>query len=368
MAALMTCDSHDLTKVAKIIRESQVDGHSDSSSNVNEAGVTFVATANGIRFAMSGIKGVGTGVVEAIVEEREKRGPFANFYHFFERIDAKRVGKKTIENLVDAGSFDFTGWSRDALRQSIETMYDTAAKEQKEHKSGVMNLFALMGEKTSDRFSKPPVVKIKSSKIDILRKEKVLLGFFLTGHPMDEYKDILKRLSCVPMHRIPEMDHDAVFRAAFIVESVNVRISAKTQRKFAILMISDGMESFELPIWSDLYDEKHHLLLENQLLYAVLQVDKREETTRISCRWLGDLSQVNEEMVQVCDQALDKAKHQATRFNHIKAKAEAAPPKPVKEEKMSKLTLSFDANNTRLGHMLKLKIFSKSIQEKALSK
>jgi DNA polymerase-3 subunit alpha len=355
MAALMTCDSHDLTKVAKIIRESKTMSIHILPPNVNEAGVTFVATAEGIRFAMCGIKGVGTGVVEAIVEEREKRGPFANFYDFFERIDAKRVGKKTIENLVDAGSFDFTGWSRDALRQSIEPMYDTAAKEQKEHRNGVMSLFSLMGEKTSDRFSKPPVVKIKSSKIDILRREKVLLGFFLTGHPMDEYKDILKRLSCVSMHDIPEMDHDAVIRAAFIVESVNVRISAKNQKKFAILMISDGMESFELPIWAELFEEKHHLLLENQLLYAVLQVDKREDNMRLSCRWLGDLTQVNEEMVQACDQALDKAKHQATRFSQMKAKAQSAPPKPVKETKISKLILNFDANNTRLGHILKLK-------------
>lgn len=355
MAALMTCDSHDLTKVAKIIRESKTMNIHILPPNVNEAGVTFVATSEGIRFAMSGIKGVGTGVVEAIVEEREKRGPFANFYEFFERIDAKRVGKKTIENLVDAGSFDFTGWSRDALRQSIEPMYDTAAKEQKEHKNGVMSLFSLMGEKTSDRFAKPPVVKIKSSKIDILRREKVLLGFFLTGHPMDEYKDILKRLSCASMHSIPEMDHDAVFRAAFIVESVNVRISAKTQKKFAILMISDGMESFELPIWAELYEEKHHLLLENQLLYAVLQVDKREENLRISCRWLGDLTQVNEEMVQACDQALDRAKHQAARFSQMKAKAQSAPPKPVKEPKISKLILNLEANNTRLGHILQLK-------------
>ncbi len=354
MASLMTCDSHDLTKVAKIIRECKSMGIPMLPPDVNEAGVTFAATSEGIRFAMSGIKGVGTGVVEAIVEERNKKGPFTGFYNFFERIDTSRVGKKVIESLVDAGSFDFTGWSRDALRQSIDAMYDTAMKEQKEKNCGVMSLFSLMGDKTATHFAKPPVVKLKSSKIDILRREKTLLGFFLTGHPMDEYKDILKRLSCVSLQHASEMAHDAVFRAAFIVESVNVRISAKTQRKFAILMISDGVESFELPVWSELFEEKHHLLLENQLLYAVLQIDKRDETTRLSCRWFDDLTRVTEAMVQACDQALDKAKQQATRFAHSKSKPQT-PAKPVKQEKISKLILNLNANKTRLGHVLNLK-------------
>ena len=70
------------------------------------------------------------------------------------------------------------------------------------------------------------------------------------------------------------MNHDTVFRSAFIVESVQVKIASKSQRKFAILMVSDGIERQELPIWFDLYDEKSHLLHENQMLYAVLQVDK----------------------------------------------------------------------------------------------
>ena len=349
MAALMTCDRDDISKVAKFIREGQAMEIEILPPDVNEAGKEFVATDSGIRFAMSGIKGVGEAVVEAILEEREKNGPFKNFYSFFERIDLRRVGKKAIEYLVDAGSFDYTGWSRDALRLSIEEMYEVASKDQKEKASGVMTLFNLIGEKSEKRFEKPPVVLKPTIKRDMLTKEKELLGFFLTGHPMDSYKGVMQRLSCIPLDKVEELEHNAVFRTAFIVESIQVRISQKKQQKFAILRISDGMESYELPIWSDLYEQKSELLDENRLLYAVLQVDKKEETLRLNCRWFDDLTQVNEQMIEACDSAFDGAKLRIQRAEQMQQKR-----KPV-EEVETMITLKIDAQKTRLSQILKLK-------------
>src|SRR3984957_468214 len=314
MAALMTCDRDDVSKVAKFIRECQAMDIEILPPDINEVSKEFVAKEKGIRFAMSGIKGVGEGVVEVMLEERKKQGPFLNFYNFFKRIDLSRVGKKAIECLVEAGSFDYTGWSRDALKLGIEEMYEVALKDQKEAAAGVRTFFSLMGDESEKRFARPPKTLQLTSKSDVLKKEKELLGFFLTGHPMDAYRPILKRLSCIPLCELENLDHNSVVRAAFIVETVQTRISQKTQKKFAILNISDGMETYELPIWADLFEEKNSLLEENQLLYAVLQVDRREEMLRISCRWLADLTQVNEEVIAACDKAYDRAKLQSTRF------------------------------------------------------
>ncbi len=372
MAALMTCDRDDLSKVAKFIRECQSMNIPMLPPDVNEAGDAFQATKQGIRFAMTGIKGVGTGVVEAIIQERQKGGSFKDFYEFFKRIDTKKVGKKVIESLVEAGSFDFTGWSRDALVMSIDPIYESVSKEQKEQSLGILSLFSKMDDSMASKFSKAPDIKHKTPRQEVLRKEKALLGFFLTGHPMDEFKDILQRLSCVPLRRLDQLDHDAVFRSAFIVESLQVRISAKSQKKFAILTISDGIERQELPIWPDLYEEKSHLLQENQLLYAVLQVEKKEEDIRLSCRWLDDLTKANEEMIDTCDKAYDKAKHQIARFAQNKnamAKQSAdktknaKPAQPTKEKEvpiMKIVTIRLDADSARLSHVMKLK---KLIQE-----
>lgn len=361
MAALMTCDIADLSKVAKFIGECQSMGIAILPPDVNQAAESFVATPEGIRFAMMGIKGIGSGAVEAIIQERQKNGAFTSFYQFFKRVDMNRVGKKVIEHLVDAGSFDFTEWSRDALRQSIDPIYDTAVKDQKEAAMGVMSLFSLMGDTSEERFKKPPHIRHKRSKLELLLREKELLGFFLTGHPMDEYRDILQRLSCASLAQVEAMDHDTVFRSALIVESVQVRISAKTQKKFAILIVSDGIDRYELPVWSDLFDEKCHLLNDNQLLYAVLQVDKKDGETKLSCRWLDDLTRADEAMIEACDRAFDRAKHQAVRF----AKAKAAPSPKKEEQKMGNptkakpvtnvLLVKMNADTTRLSHILQLK-------------
>ncbi|HRD55014.1 MAG TPA: DNA polymerase III subunit alpha [Parachlamydiaceae bacterium] len=364
MAALMTCDFDDLTKVAKFIGECQAMNIAVLPPDINEAKEVFIATKAGIRFAMAGIKGVGRGVVDAIVQERKKRGAFSSLYDFLKRIDTNKVHKKTIENLVDAGCFDFTGWSRDALKMSVDPMFEAASKDKKESEIGIMSLFSLMGESNEERFKKEPKIAVKRKPLELLLKEKELLGFFLTGHPMDAYRDVLKRLSCVPFTNLEMMDHDQIFRAVFIVESVETKVSSKTEKKFAILQVSDGIERRELPIWSELFEEKGHLLKENQLIYAVLQVDKKEESLRIGCKWLDDLTVVNEAMVEACDLAFDKAKMQAARFAKLKStnpeaqKSKTEAKSVAKNEEIKKnqmLSVKFNMDKMRLSHILQMK-------------
>lgn len=362
MAALMTCDSDDITKLGKFIREAQSMGMQMLSPDVNEAEANFMATPQGIRFAMNGIKGVGEGVVETIIAERKKKGPFKSLYDFIKRVDPKKVGKKAIEQLVDAGAFDFTGWTRDQLRMSVEPMVNVAAKEHLDNSRGVITFFAMMGDDTEKRFAEPPkVVGAGTSKLEILLKEKQLLGFYLTGHPLDQYRDILQRLSSVPLHFVHTASHDTIFRSAFILETVEVRFSNKSQKKFAITTISDGIDTFELPIWPEMFEQKGEILRENQLVYAVLQVDTSHEDPRLSCKWIDDLTRADEAMILACDEAFDKAKMQAARYSAIKEKGKAAEKKneakatPVKEEVKKVIHLSLNAESTRHSNILLLK-------------
>ena len=250
---------------------------------------------------------------------------------------------------------------RDALKQSIDAMYDTAVKEQSERSMGILSLFGFMGMTNDSQFEKPPKVLKPSPPYQVLLKEKELLGFFLTGHPMDAYKSILKRLSCVALRHLDTMDDGAVFRTAFLVEAVKVRLSAKSQRKFAILSISDGIAGAELPIWADLYEEKKALIAENQMLYAVLVVEKKDQETRLSCRFLDDLTKADETMIEACDIAFDKAKHMVAKsaaLRDMPAKKTAA----IKEEEvkpMKTVCIKIDADQLKISHLLQIKkIFS----------
>ena len=352
MAALMTCDRDDTTKVAKFIREACSMQIEVLPPDINQAASEFVATNDGIRFAMSGIKGVGQAVVDMIIEEREKKGPFESLYNFIQRVDKTKMGKKPIELLIDAGSFDFTGWSRDEMRESVETMFDRAARDQKEDALGVLNLFSLIQEEEKP-FSKPPTVYQKSTQMQTLQKEKELLGFYLTGHPMDSYRPILSRLSCIPFKDIENLVEGAVFRTAFVVETVAVKISTKTQKKFAIVVISDGFERYELPVWPEMFEEKGALIRENQLLYAILGAERKEGSLQLQCRYLDDLTTVDEEKIKACDEQFNRLKNQTR--GEPKWKKEKRLEEKEKEAVAPLVRLRLDIGQVRLSSILALK-------------
>ncbi len=361
MAALMTSDRDDLTKVTKHIHEAQTFGIAILPPDINESEKEFGAIARGIRFAMGGIKGVGEGVVEAIIEERNKNGAFLSLYDFVHRIDTRKIGKKMIEHLIEAGCLDFTGWSREAMLLSVDPMYEETAKEQKEAAKGVMDLFSLIEGEKQARFSIPPQVKEKFSKQKILKREYELLGIYLNGHPLDEFRNQMQRLSCVPFSDFEKLPSGSVCRIAFIIEGIVIKISAKSQRKFAILSISDGLGRVELPIWPDLFDQKGALMQENQLLYAVVQKEAQEGQVRLQCRWLDDLTKADEAMVKACDAAYDMAKQQAKSFEmreknkNFRASTGKGNEPAMKKSPFQKLMIHLDADLARMSHILALK-------------
>jgi DNA polymerase-3 subunit alpha len=352
MAALMTCDLDDLTKVGKLIGEARFMQIAVLPPDINQAANEFTAAEGGIRFAMSGIKGIGHGVVDHILEERKKGGAFRSLYEFIQRVDKGRIGKKQIELLCDAGCFDFTGWSRDALKISVEEMFEVSSREQKENSLGIMNLFSLI-EKETDPFKEPPPVVQKSSAMQLFAREKELLGFYLTGHPMDSYRKLLSRLSCVPFKEFENLSDGSVIRCAFIVESVAVKVSSKSQKKFAILTIGDGLERFELPVWPELFEEKAHLLKDNQLLYALLQLEKKESGIHLSTKAIEDLTTLDEAKSKAIDEMYDKLK--------IQGKAPEPKWKKEKREKIAMnevvkhLVLKLDADRMRHTGVLAMK-------------
>ena len=345
MASLMTCDAHDISKVAKFIGEAKSMGIEVLSPDINDSEMNFFATEEGIRFAMGGIKGLGNGVVETILEERGKNGRFKSFHDFLKRMDLKKIGKKSVELLVDAGCFSKMGWTKDQLRISIEPMMDQFLKEQKESSLGIMSLF----EEVKD-YNEPPKVFKETPYIEELFKEKELIGFFLTGHPLELYKEQLVQLGAFPLSKFASFEKGTLFRTAFLIDEVKIRFASKTQKKFGILTISDESgERFELPIWPDLFEEKGHLLLENRLMAAILQV----EEDKISCRWIEELTSLNREMIEQCDRIFDKARDQQ---KYRESKGE----KKVEQKKTeavshAPLVLTVALEKCNLSHILKMK-------------
>lgn len=353
MAALMTCDKDDISKVAKFTQECKNLGIEILPPDVNEAGKEFWPTEKGIRFAMTAIKGVGEGIVEEILDERVKNGPFDSLYQFFQRINLKKIGKKNIEVLAKAGCFDFCGWTRDEIVLSVEPMYEAALADQKEKDQGVLNFFSLMDEGNEKQFFNPPEVKNPTSELDQLFLEKELLGFFLTQHPLEFQKQKVKALNVFNLHKIDSLDSGTVFRACFIIESIKTRVNNQTQKKFAILTVSDGVIQLEIPVWSDLFEKSQHLIIENQLLAAILRVEDKEGVRRIHCHWLCDLNEELQTLTYECDLAYDQTKILIERRKKASQMAKNKPEKKV--EKLTPMKLQIDAEKVRLSDILNLK-------------
>lgn len=342
LAALMTCDRDDLSKVAKHIREASDMKIDVLLPDINEAGLEFRASHKGIRFAMSGIKGVGKGVVEAIVKEREKSGTFESIGNFFKRVDVSTVGKKSIENLIEAGSFDFTGWDRKQLLKSVAPLFKGALRRRKEKIGGVLDFFADADEE-EESIKLLPKTEESMNKGETLAREKELLGFYLTGHPMDDYQARMDELGSQSFQEIKAFAHGTVCKAAFIIESVSVRISSKTQSKFAILTISDGNDRFELPIWSALYEEKKGLLSENRLIFSILQVDRESGLLRLRCHGIEDLACLGESQTKALEEVFERASQMVNTL-------------PKKIAKIAeKIEFKLDIDQIRFSHIVKLK-------------
>lgn len=168
-------------------------------------------------------------------------------------------------------------------------------KKKIESQKGVMDLFAEQDSKKNP-FEVPIPVEKEYSDTEKLFKEKELLGFFVSGHPLEHYCEQIKTLDASGLEVI-DREKDGVYKVVFIIESLVVRISNRTNKKWALMTMGDGSQTFEVPIWPDLYEKASHILEENKVVAAVLQAQKNQELLKIQCKWIHPIEEVNK---QVC--------------------------------------------------------------------
>jgi DNA polymerase-3 subunit alpha len=349
MAALMSCDRDDLSKVTKLIRECQKMDLAVLGPDINQSTHVFQSTHEGIRFALSGIKGVGEAVIEHVCAIRDSGGLFKDLFDFFNRVNLKKIGKKTLENLIDAGAFDSFGFSRDLLLENLESFMAHFVKKQDEAAKGILSLFDLFEDNLEQfKFVEPKTVR---SKLDFLKKEHELLGFYLRGHPLDDYQDLKVKLKSETIDTLEQIQEPCVVNLVCIIESVTLRISAKSQKKFAILMVSDGDNRMELPIWPESYETYLPLIKEHQLLVACLIVDKEAQGMKTQVKGLFDLTTFDHTTLEQLEQAALKAasllkKPEKPAGRYFKAQ---------ESEKKKKWILALEASQCSLAQVIALK-------------
>lgn len=345
LSALMSCDMDDLSKVAKYVRECHSMQISILPPDINESGTEFVATTKGIRFSLSAIKGVGKNIVDSILLERSNRGNYKDLKEFIERINTKKIGKKILETLIITGCFDFTESSRNKLISSIDELYDISVKKQKEYSRGIVDFFDLLPSSTIEQAITEKKFAEKYSKSDFLLHEKTLLGLYVTGHPMQEHKDLIGKLGCSPLSDLENKDAFGIIKTAFILEKISIKSSNKTGKKFAILLVGDGIEQFELPLWSDLFHRYKDQLVENELFISILAFEKDGGRLKLTCKWLSLLREIEDKKIEEMEKIMIKV---------METKPLQKFPQNTIPNK-NKLILQFDGDKMRLSEVLAIK-------------
>ncbi|WP_297443080.1 DNA polymerase III subunit alpha [Sulfurimonas sp.] len=299
MAALLTSDKDNTEKVVRYIDEVKRMGIELSPPDICDSQLEFSAiTKNGqeiILFGLGGVKGVGEAAIHAMLEEREANGDYKTLQDFVNRIEPSKVNKRVVEAIIKSGGFDRYGYSRKALLDQVELIVETAKKASEAKKNVVGSLFGDDEEITT--------VKLELQNSDeyelkeILEFEKSTLGFYVSGHPMDSYREELDQLNYTLSSEIESIKDGSY--AIFIgkVEEIQKKVSKKGNQ-FGIVSLMDFHGNVEIMLFSDKLEQLSEMNLEEPVAFKA-KITHTEMFTRIGVTKIMTLKDAKRETKKV---------------------------------------------------------------------
>ncbi len=315
MAALLNSFLGNQSKVSQYIEECKKYNINTLKPDINESFAKFTAKGNDIMFGMASIKNVGGNAVEAIVEERQKNGKYKDFIDFCKRISSEQVNKKCIESLIKAGVFDELGKNRATLLASFESILDSINNDNKRNVEGQVSMFALMEEDTSDNQNIEEYTYIdieNANKKEMLANEKEMLGIYVSGHPLDEYRELINNQTTINSITLMNYDEDKsvmqnnkeiydgkVVKYAGIIVGKKV-LSTKSNSLMAFVTIEDLYGVVETVVFPTIFMKYSNILQNGNIVIVSGKLSVREdEATKILIEEIGTLKKQKENIINI---------------------------------------------------------------------
>lgn len=276
MAAVMTHNMSDIKKIASFIEECHKMNIPIDPPNINTARGKFTARNGRVQYGMSAIKGVGSSAIAHIVEEREENGLFKTVFDFASRVDPRICNRRTLESLIQAGAFDDLEDNRAKLLFGVEDILAFASRKQEEQRLNQVNLFG--GGAGGGILQEPKLKEVpKWSTIERLNKERELIGLYLSGHPLNRYKEDIKLFGKQNLKEetIQKLKHESELRFIAIITGKR-QIVDKKGRPIAFLMVEDLYSSMEVCVFSKEFDKFSALLEVDNVIYFTGRYSIRE--------------------------------------------------------------------------------------------
>ena len=327
MCGVLSLEISNTDKIANFVNEAERMGIKVLPPDINKSDLKFspersakAGEPDAIRFGLAAIKNVGEAAMQAAVVEREKHGDFTSLDDFTARMDTRAVNKKMLEALIKVGAFDFSKKTRLFLFGRMDQAMAGAALAQRDKKSGQASLFG--------DFDLMPLAPVQTaipestdewSKSDLIGFEKELLGFYVSGHPLDTYRGNFDSPKLTKIAAIEEITEKTTITIAGLIQSCEVKYTKKDNKAFAVLKIEDFTGAIEAMCWNEAFEKGKELLKPGTVvaMRATCEKDQRSEMNRLMVREVKPLKpkkvspkiEVVEDVPQVLLLKLDTAKH-----------------------------------------------------------
>ncbi len=294
MASLLSNELGNTDGVVKFMTECQDAGIKVLPPDINFSRTAFTLEEGNIRFGLEAVKNVGTGAIESIVMEREKDGKYKSFEDFCTRVNLRKVNKRVMESLIKCGAFDSLGHRRSQLYAVLDNAIEYGQGKQRERMAGQMSLFDLMSSESDmgiSSLSLPDIPEWSTS--ELLSFEKEALGFYISGHPLDPYREDLQRLSPVNIGNISGAGDGSRVALGGIVRGAK-EITTKKGERMAFLVIEDLYGSMELVCFPEVYARCREIIFSEKPLWVQGQLkidgDQGEdgEESGVTCKVLAE--------------------------------------------------------------------------------
>ena len=304
MAALMTSIMGNSDKVVEYIRECNAIGIPVNPPDINKSFSKFSVEGDSIRFGLAAVKNVGVNIIENIVKEREENGEFKDFVDFAKRLDSKDTNKRVIESLIKCGAFDQISENRATLMAGYESVLESISMDRKKNVQGQISLFDAFSAQVEEvpdmqLSTNLPVVREFSEK-ERLNMEKEVLGMYLSGHPLSEYKSELDRKTSINMKKINELkedektymklhDREVIMGGMVIAKRI---MTTKRNEIMAFITLEDLYGTIEVVVFPQTLKKFNILLNDDSIILIKGAISIDDDEAKLIAR---DIKDINEE-------------------------------------------------------------------------
>lgn len=302
IAANLTNEISSTDKLPEYIAEGRKMGLAIDPPDINRSDIRFTVVDGRIVYGLLGIKGLGEQASQMIVDERDSNGPYKSFMELLDRIDLHTVNKRALEVLVQTGCFDRLGQSRSTLVHNMERAIEYAAGKKDGSKFGQASLFESSGEQEFTEFVFEQLEEWPQK--ELLRIEKDLIGFYISGHPMDSYRKAFERGSTFDIRRIDKAQPERLYTLVGMIQSVRP-YQTKSGKWMAFGVFEDFNGTIDLTFFPNIWDKARTVLLPDTVWGLTGKIDNtRDKPSFLVESWINP-DELQERVIREIHIAID---------------------------------------------------------------